>query len=337
MYSQHPVSETQDLSPFFAPHAVPLFIPPTRSRWREYGRPALLFVVTAVCVCVTGSILFETPSATPAWRDGLLLLAGAFSIMTAHEMGHYLACRYYGVDASLPHFLPAPPIFMGFAVAPLLISLIGTFGAFIRIRGPIPHRRALFDIGVAGPLAGFVVTLAVLWLSFTHPSIVPMTTNAEAGGLNSPPLFYIVGRHVLLPDTGDGMLAVPNQPLLLAAWFGAFLTALNLMPVGQLDGGHAIYALLMRYAARISRVAMWASLALVYLSPAWLLWAILLRVLGRPHPPTMDDEAPVGRRRAIVGVVTLAVFLLCFMPKPIEISWTEFLAGFYSLWPAKLT
>lgn len=330
------MSETRDLSPYvFAPPALPLFTRPSRSRWREYGRPALLFVVTAVCIAVHGAIQFDRTASGlfQSWHDGILLVAGVCSIMLAHEMGHYLACRYYGVDATLPHFLPAPPIFMGLHSVPLLISFIGTFGAFIRIRGPIPNRKALFDIGVAGPLAGFAVTLIVLAAAFTQVTFVPAPTHADAGiQLNDPPLFRLALRTIPAPAAPEGMIPAVNQPLLLAAWFGVFLTALNLMPVGQLDGGHAVYALLTRHAARISQIGQWATIALVYFTPTWLLWAILLRVLGRPHPPTLDDSEPVGRGRAVVGVITLVVFGLCFMPRPIDMGWPEASEAFRGLW-----
>jgi hypothetical protein len=327
--------ETRDLSPFV--FAQPLFVRPARSRWKEYGRPALLFLVTAACIAVTGSMVFDASDSglVHSWRDGFLLLAGVASIMTAHEMGHYLGCRYYRVDATLPHFLPAPPIFMGLHTLPVFISFIGTFGAFIRIRGPIPHRKALFDIGVAGPLAGFVVTLIVLALALSNVTMVHISTHGDAPMFGEPLLFTLsfglAEKVGLIPEAPAGMMPSVNQPLLLAAWFGVFLTALNLMPVGQLDGGHAIYALLTRQAARISRVGQWLTTALVFLSPTWLLWAILLRVLGRPHPPTLDDEAPVGRARAVVGVVTLLVFVLCFMPRPIEMGWSEALPLWHAL------
>jgi membrane-associated protease RseP (regulator of RpoE activity) len=317
------VSETQDLSPFFAPPAVPLFIPPAHSRWREYGRPALLFVVTAAGIYAQGLLVFEQRGAA------MELVLSVMAIMLAHEMGHYLACRYYGVDATLPHFLPAPLIFTGFASPPMPLSLTGTFGAFIRIRGPIPNRKALFDIGVAGPLAGFAVCILVLGLAVREVMFAPLS---DAGGisLNLPTAFSWALRYAPAVAVPPGMTPTLG-PFGLAAWFGLFLTALNLMPVGQLDGGHATYALLTRYAHRISRVGMWISLVLVYFSPSWLLWAILLRVVGRPHPPTLDDDAPVGGARAVVGAVTLAVFVVCFMPRPIEMDWPEFLAGLRGL------
>jgi membrane-associated protease RseP (regulator of RpoE activity) len=235
------------------------------------------------------------------------------SILVAHEMGHYIACRYYRVDATLPFFIPFPfPI----------ISLVGTLGAFIRIRGPIPHRRALFDIGIAGPLAGFVVALPVIWLSLREARVAPLV---PAGGyyLGNPLLFQWTTQW-FLGEIPQGSTIVIGS-LGLAAWFGLFVTALNLMPVGQLDGGHVVYALFGHWAGLISRYAWWLCVGLIYFSPSWILWAVLIRILGRQHPPTMDDSAPVGRGRALVGAVGLAVFVVCFVPSPIAGSWEPLL------------
>jgi membrane-associated protease RseP (regulator of RpoE activity) len=241
------------------------------------------------------------------------------SILFAHEMGHYLACRYYGVDATLPFFIPAPGI-----------GLVGTLGAFIRIRGPIPHRRALFDIGIAGPLAGFAVCLPVLWLGVTEAQVVPATTpDANMLSLGEPLLFqwatvWLRGAAV----EGHTLLL---GPLGAAAWFGLFVTALNMMPVGQLDGGHVTHAMIRRHAVVVSRLGILACAGLLFLRPTWLLWTVVLLVLARrPHPPTLDDEQPLGRARFVVGLFGFAVFAVCFTPSPIVISWQEFLSPFTS-------
>ncbi len=231
-------------------------------------------------------------------------------------MGHYVAARLYGVDVTLPFFIPFP--------VPG-VSLVGTLGAFIRIRSPIPHRRALFDIGVAGPLAGFVVCLPVLWLGIREATVERLA--ADAGGLflGEPLLFRFTTLlvHGTLPADHTLLMG----PLGLAAWFGLLVTALNLMPIGQLDGGHVTYALLRDRAHAISRIASWVCIALVYFGPSWILWAILVRVLGRRHPPTLDDYSPVGRARVVVGLLSLVVFVLCFVPDPIVVSWHELLQG----------
>jgi membrane-associated protease RseP (regulator of RpoE activity) len=269
--------------------------PPRRSAWQRWGRNLLLFVLTATSVYLTGG-----------WR----LALGLLSILFAHEMGHYVACRIYRVDATLPFFIPAP-----------FLSLVGTLGAFIRIRGRIPNRKALFDIGIAGPLAGFVVCLPVLVLGALEGEIV-RSDGGQGFFLGEPLLFQWIVR--LLRGPIPEPLTFVLGPLGLAAWFGLFVTALNLIPIGQLDGGHVTYALLRRHAAAISRLGSWVCLALVYFGPNWLVWSVLLRVLGRRHPPTGDDESPVGPARVAIGVVGLVVFALCFVPNPIVFSWREF-------------
>jgi membrane-associated protease RseP (regulator of RpoE activity) len=306
----------------WSPNARPLFPPPApRSRWKEYGRPALLFLVTAATVFLHGFVIWGPV-------EGAKLLAAVFSILLAHEMGHYLACRYYGVDATVPHFLPAPFIVTSLVNPPYLISLIGTFGAFIRIRGLMPHRKALFDIGVAGPIAGFLLCLPVMYLGIRDLSWVEKAPTVESaaddGGivLNFPLAFRLALMVVPAPDAPEGMTGQLG-PFGLAAWFGLFLTALNLIPVGQLDGGHATYALLRHRARLVSQIGSWVCVALIYFGPSWILWSILVRVLGRQHPTTLDEEAPVGRGRVWVGVLCLVIFVLCFVPDPIRWSWTD--------------
>lgn len=283
--------------PWLAPFAWESVAPPPRRRsaWQAWGRNLLLFALTATSVYLTG---------------GPRLAVGLLAILFAHEMGHYVACRIYRVDATLPFFIPAP-----------FVSLVGTLGAFIRIRGLIPHRKALFDIGIAGPLAGFVVCLPVLVLGALEGEIVQGDRGAGFF-LGEPLLFQWIVR--LLRGPIPESLTFVLGPLGLAAWFGLFVTALNLIPIGQLDGGHVTYALLRRRAALISRIGSWVCLALIYFGPNWLVWSILLRVLGRRHPPTGDDESPVGPARVAIGVAGLLVFAVCFVPNPIVFSWREF-------------
>ena len=244
---------------------------------------------------------------------GPMLVLGLMPILIAHEMGHYVACLRYGVDATLPYFIPVP-----------VLSFVGTLGAFIRIRGPIPNRRALFDIGIAGPLAGFVVCVPVLVLGALEATVIP-TPPA------SSPNFISFGEPLLLQWSYEWLRGQPPDghtflmgPLATASWFGLFVTALNLMPVGQLDGGHVTYALLGKRSIWVSRVALAGCFGLLYLRPTWLLWCILLALFGRRHPRTLDDDAPVGRARALVGVIGLLVFLVSFTPSPIIVSWADF-------------
>jgi membrane-associated protease RseP (regulator of RpoE activity) len=288
--------------------------------------------VTAASVFFVGGLRAVEVAGRPAtftvdvWA-GARLAIGLLAILVAHEMGHYVAARRYGVDVTLPFFLPFPVPGM---------SLVGTLGAFIRIRSPIPHRRALFDIGVAGPLAGFLVCLPVLWLGIREATVEPLAPQAEGLFLGEPLIFDWLTRWIHGAVPADHTLLM--GPLGLAAWFGLLVTALNLMPIGQLDGGHATYALLRGRAHGISRIASWVCVALVYFGPSWILWAILMRVLGRPHPPTLDDDDPVGRTRVLVGFLSLAVFVLCFVPDPIVFSWRDFFeATGLERWVSSLT
>jgi membrane-associated protease RseP (regulator of RpoE activity) len=311
-----PVAELAYESPLWA--SVWTTGPPRRSAWNRWGRHLLLFVLTVASVFFVGGLRIVSVPGGPAVfaldvADGARLVAGLLSILVAHEMGHYLAARYYRVDATLPFFIPLP--LPG-------VSLVGTLGAFIRIRGPIPHRRALFDIGVAGPLAGFLVCLPVLWLGVREATLRPLA--ADAGGIffGEPLAFQWMARlvHGAIPDSQTLVMGQFG----LAAWFGLLVTALNLMPIGQLDGGHVTFALLRERARLISTVGSWVCVALVYFGPNWILWAILVRVLGRRHPSTLDDDAPVGHGRVWVGLLSLTVFVVCFVPNPIVFSWRDF-------------
>jgi len=281
----------------------------------------VLFLLTAASVFFVGGLrAVEVPGqgtvvGIDAWSGARLAIA-LLAILLAHEMGHYLTARHYGVDVTLPFFIPFPVPGM---------SLVGTLGAFIRIRSPIPHRRALFDIGVAGPLAGFAFCLPVLWLGIREATIQPLATDAEGLFLGEPLLFRWLTQLIHGSTAADQTLVM--GPLGLAAWFGLLVTALNLMPIGQLDGGHVTYSLLRDRAHAISRIASWVCIALIYFGPSWILWAILVRVLGRRHPPTLDNQAPIGRARVLVGLLSLVVFVVCFVPDPIVVSWRELLQG----------
>lgn len=237
------------------------------------------------------------------------------SIVASHELGHYLTARRYRVSTSLPVFIPFP------------FSIIGTLGAFILIRSPFPNRRSLIDIGLAGPFAGFIVCVPALIIGIAQSR--PSVGAAPEGsfGLGEPLLLQAVA-HWIWAD-------LPNQnitlsPVGLAAWFGLLLTAINLLPIGQLDGGHATYALFREKAHLLSTIAFYALLPLSLLAPSWLFFALFTYLLGirRPHPPTMRDDAPLSLDRKLLGVLGLVTFALCFTPEPIQIGWSELLALF---------
>ena len=238
----------------------------------------------------------------------LLLLEGLpysltlMTILLAHELGHYFACRYYGIDASLPYFLPAP-------------TQIGTFGAFIRIRSPIYTRRALFDVGVAGPLAGFVLLLPAMLIGLASSRVVPGI--AERGDLifGVPAIQRFMGW-LIFP--GVSVADISLHPLARAAWVGTLATALNLLPIGQLDGGHIVYSFTARRHKLLSRlfVAVLVPLGIFYWR-AWLVWAALLFFLALRHP-VICDIAPLDRRRIALGILAAVIFLLTFTVVPIH-------------------
>lgn len=247
------------------------------------------------------------------WQ-GLTFSAALLAILLAHEMGHYLACRRYGVDATLPFFIPAPPLF-----------LAGTFGAFIKIKSQIPSRRALFDIGLAGPLAGFVVVLpvALLGVLTLHPAPPAVLGHgANPIVLNDPLLIRLLAGvlRVRLDDTGI-------NPYYLAAWLGLLVTSLNLMPVGQLDGGHGTFAVFglraHKWIGRIAFVTM-ATLALLgwywHGSPSGFLYTVLLAVMLKVRHPQPARMEQIGTARVWIAILTLIVFALCFWPFPITIT-----------------
>lgn len=248
--------------------------------------------------------------------QGLIFSGSLLAILTAHESGHYLFCRYYGVDATLPFFIPQPPLLWP-----------GTFGAFIRMKSPVPSRRALFDIGLAGPLAGFIVMLPIAFAGILTVRHVPLIAGEANGGggelfFNDPLLFRLIARAFAI-DLANS----EANSFYLAAWFGALVTALNLIPVGQLDGGHGTFAVFGRTGHHwIGRGVFVGVVAISVLgwiwhgSPAWFVFILLLAVMLRVRHPQPERMEPLGLPRLIIGVVTLIVFVLCFLPFPITIT-----------------
>ena len=226
------------------------------------------------------------------------------SILLAHELGHFFACLHHRVDATPPAFLPAP-------------TLIGTFGAFIRIRSPIYTRRALFDIGIAGPIAGFLVLVPALCLGITMSRIVP-GIGVRGDLIFGVPLLQRALEAIIFP--GVPLTDIYLHPVARAAWVGILATALNLLPIGQLDGGHILYSFLGEKTKVLSRVFVLALIPLgLFAYYPWLLWAALLFFFGMRHPSILD-ETPLGRGRTILGFASLLIFILCFTPIPLKLS-----------------
>jgi membrane-associated protease RseP (regulator of RpoE activity) len=279
------------------------------SRWTL---PLLLFTVTVFTTLWAGAyqaysgtirgpvaFLWEHPDMLP---QGIPFAGTLLFILLTHEFGHFILSKIHRVPASLPLFIPGPPHF------------IGTFGAIIRMRGPILNRRALFDIGVAGPLAGFVVALLAL-IAGLHISTVVDRTSTYGLQLGEPLLLKFMAWLIIgpLPAQADVLL----HPVAFAAWFGLFVTSLNLIPIGQLDGGHVAYAL---WGHRQRTMAFAVLPLLIMLGfvgwPGWFIWAFMAGVWGLSHPPVMDPHVPLGRGRVLVGWLALAVFVVTFAPVP---------------------
>jgi len=240
---------------------------------------------------------------------GLPFAATIMMIIASHELGHYLTARRYRIRSSLPMFIPAP------------FTLLGTLGAFIIIRSPFPTRRALLDVGLAGPFAGFLVCIPALLIGIAGSRPATGGAAAEGSFQLGEPLILKAATALLWPDPTQQDLLL--SPVGLAAWFGLLLTAINLLPIGQLDGGHAAYALFKDKAHRLSSFAFFALVPMSLLAPSWLFFALLAYVLGirRPHPPTLADGVHLPRSSKVLGVLGLVTFVLCFTPQPIKISW----------------
>ena len=292
---------------------------PASQGWREWRVPAILFLATILSTTYAG--LFYTQDEpgflrTLAAHPALLLKGLYFSfplivILLAHELGHYFACWYHGIRCTPPFFIPLP------------VTFAGTMGAFIRIKSPFQHRRALFDVGIAGPLAGFAFVVPALIIGIERSTLV--LKNSVPGDIyfGEPLLFrwlanlligYSPGSHDLLAD-----------PIAMAAWFGLLVTSLNLFPIWQLDGGHIAYAMLGR--ERQKKVSLVAAMALILISfagwpiPSYLLFAGLLLFLSMRsrfyHPPTLSDDERIGTGRMVLGIILFVILVLSFTPVPI--------------------
>jgi len=241
------------------------------------------------------------------------------TILMAHEMGHYLMCRYYRVSTTLPLFIPFP-------------TLIGTMGAFIRIRSPIRSRVALFDIGVAGPIAGFVVALSALPFALGMSHVSHIASRADRIELGYPLIFHFIHQLIvwIVPShsiAARPLSAVSLHPVAIAAWVGMFATALNLLPGGQLDGGHIIFSIAPRAHRYISIATIAAMIpAAYYLWVGWLLWAVLLGISAMRHPHVEEEPRIVGHRRW-VAAFALAMLVMTFTPAPFANSSFQHVVG----------
>jgi len=241
---------------------------------------------------------------------GLWYSLSILAILGCHEMGHYLACVRYGVTATRPYFLPVPPF----------PFITGTLGAFIRMRSRIPNRVALFDIAVAGPIAGFVVAVPLLFIGLWMSRIDRLPENSSMLMELGEPLMFKVAAWTIWGDVGSSH-TIHLHPMAFAAWFGLLATALNLFPMSQLDGGHIAYAVFGRRSTVITFMTLFAAIGLTFVSSGWVVWTALMigliLLVGPHHPPTLDDEVPLGRGRLLLAATALVMLIVCFTPVPI--------------------
>ncbi len=269
----------------------------------------VLFLLTLVTTCAAGAFQQgANPFADPVSLVlGLPFAVTLMSILLFHEMGHYLVARWHGVRVSLPYFIPGPPFF------------VGTFGAFIRMQSPPANRRALFDVGAAGPWAGVILAVPAAIIGLSLSEVRPLTPLEGGIILGDSVLFSVLTRLVLGVSADE--VSVVLHPIALAGWFGLFVTFLNLLPVGQLDGGHVTYSLFGRTHRWISRAALLVILVLgLHGWQGWFVWAVLLFLLGIDHPPTLDLFSSLDPRRKFYGWCTVGLFVLTFIPVPITMT-----------------
>jgi membrane-associated protease RseP (regulator of RpoE activity) len=265
--------------------------------------PVILFLAT----CYTTYSVGEMTFGQDFQYAGFLYSVPLLTILVCHEFGHYLQARRYHVPASLPYFIPVP------------LPPLGTMGAVIGMRGNSWNRKELFDIGITGPLAGLVPTLIFCVIGLQLSMVVdrpPPGTEASGHAIGAPLLFRYLVELILGPLPPDKTIAL--APLAYAGWVGMFITALNLIPISQLDGGHVLYALLRRKAHIVASLLLTAAIVAVLVTQnyQWSLMLFLLVLIGPNHPPTADDSVALGTPRIILGWLTLAFVIIGFTPTP---------------------
>lgn len=273
----------------------------------------ILFVLTLISTIVVGAG-FEgidfVSEPEMFWKNPLkIIVAGipfSFSLLAIllfHEFGHYIASRRHDVKVSLPYFLPFP-------------NIIGTLGAVIRSKSPFITRKQLFDVGAAGPLSGIVIAIPITIWGLAHPRFIPEITDITGLIMLGDSLLFSFINMIVQPPTPKGLIAVLH-PVAFAGWVGFLVTMLNLMPIGQLDGGHILYAMFGKTQHKIARISFFILLALSFLWLGWIFWGLFCLILIRAHhPPTVMDDIPLDKKRMQIGYICVIVFILCFMPTP---------------------
>lgn len=282
--------------------------PPAPKRKRGPWIHIVLFAATLGTTAMTGAYSAGVDPLDDPWslRMGLPYALPLMSILLIHELGHYFVAKYHRVRASLPYFLPAPPV----------ISF-GTFGAFIRMKSPPTDRRTLFDVGAAGPWAGLLAAIPAVIVGLRLSEVRPLGMDEGGMVLGDSLLFTFLSR--LAIGTAPSEATILLHPLALAGWFGLFVTFFNLMPASQLDGGHVAYALFGRAQRVVARLclAVIAVLA-IYAWTGWLVFLVLISIVGVDHPPTFDSITPLNPWRRLAGWLTIGLFAVTFMPAPLS-------------------
>lgn len=267
----------------------------------------ILFILTLLSTLTVGAMqsgvdLLKEPGKI---YKGLPFALTLMTILLSHELSHYFASKKHGVKATLPYFIPAP-------------TIIGTFGAFIKMKSPIISRKSLIDIGASGPIAGFIVSVAATVIGLQMSEVVSVRHMAGSLNLGDSILFSFLSRIILGTTPADADILL--NPVAFAGWIGLFVTSMNLIPVGQLDGGHIAYALLGEKHARLSflLVIVMTLLGLLFWE-GWFIWAVLLLVLGLRHPPVLYWEVPLDPGRRFIGWLALVILILTFIPVPFKI------------------
>ena len=273
----------------------------------------LLFVATFFTTLTAGAIQKGLDVINEPGRiiEGLPFAGTLMTILLFHELSHYIASKKHYTQATLPYFIPAP-------------SFIGTFGAFIKMKSPIMTRRALIDIGASGPIVGFIISVIACMIGLSLSDVVPLSKAEGVLSLGDSILFSFLARAILgvTPDNYDVLL----HPVAFAGWIGLFVTSLNLIPIGQLDGGHVAFAILGNRHRYLS-MALVGVLAVLGLASiigdsgwgGWLVWAALMLILGIKHPPVIYWEVPLDPRRQLIGFLTLIIFIVTFIPSPFKV------------------
>ena len=309
------IPELPNLPVFVLPPMGPLDVYiPARPPERRRVLPLVLFGLTCVTTFAAGVVHWNGSLLDPSqpqeflqhlsqhWLEGLEYMVGVIGILLAHEMGHFLMTLRHRVPASFPYFIPMP------------VLLTGTMGAVIKMDGSRADRKQVFDIGLAGPLLGLVIAVPLLCLGIAHAGVA----HGDDGGFQiGQPLLVKLLLPVLRPDLKEGVILAKN-PLLMAAWFGMLITGLNMMPVSQLDGGHVIYGLFGRHSKIIARAFLLSAIGYMVFAENyfWFVMVVLVTFLGVDHPPTYNDNVKLGPWRYALGVLSLAIPVLCFMPTP---------------------